>query len=365
MRLLIPLLLCTQFATLASEDLLPQTWGEPNNVSERTVGYSFTVKKHPLRVVRIGVLNPMGGIARRTSIGIWNESGTLLTSATISPPANGSALLQNNFWWITLDTTVTLEPYSTYRVACQADFATYAELSTTNGITISSAVTVNNSVFSTANYSFTYPDTTSGGMIVGPNLTFDVLPYDTTPPVITLIGASPQTVYRGAVFTDLGATVTDDFDPTRTITGSGSVDTSTVGTYTLTYATQDEVGNAATTITRTVQVILNPSGDEDNDGLNNTEEATLGTNPYLPDTDSDGVNDLREVGDATDPLDHSSFNPLSVGLIGHFDGESLVDRLRNLPNLSAKGNASMDLDAVGGSFVFDGVDDFSEVGRNR
>jgi formylglycine-generating enzyme required for sulfatase activity len=164
-------------------------------------------------------------------------------------------------------------------------------------------------------------------MIVGPNLTFDVLPYDTTPPVITLIGDNPQTVYRGTVFSDLGATVTDDFDATRTIYGSGTVDTSTVGNYTLTYATQDEVGNAATPVTRTVEVVVDPNGDEDNDGLNNTEEATLGTNPYLRDTDNDGVNDLREVGDGTDPLDADSFSSLNKGLIAYYplDGGSAND----------------------------------------
>ena len=141
---------------------------------------------------------------------------------------------------------------------------------------------------------------------------------DTMPPVITLNGANPQTVYRGAVFSDFGATVTDDFDATRTITGTGTVDTSTVGSYTLTYSAQDEVGNVATPVTRTVNVVLNPTGDEDNDGLNNTEEANLGTNPYLRDTDSDGVNDLREVGDQTDPLDPASFDSLSQGLVAYY-----------------------------------------------
>ena len=178
---------------------------------------------------------------------------------------------------------------------------------------------------------------------------------DTTPPVITLNGSSPQTVYRGTTFTDLGATVTDDFDATRTITGSGTVNTSTVGSYTLTYSAQDEVGNVATPVTRTVEVVLDPNGDEDKDGLNNTEEASLGTNPYERDTDGDGVTDLREVEDGTDPLDPASFDPLSKGLVAHFDGESAVDRLRNLPNLNAKGNASMGLGVIGSSFIFDGV----------
>jgi hypothetical protein len=141
---------------------------------------------------------------------------------------------------------------------------------------------------------------------------------DNSAPVITLNGPNPQTVYRGTAFTDLGATVTDDFDAARTITGSGTVDTTTIGTYTLTYSAEDEVGNVATPGTRTVQVVLDPNGDEDNDGLNNIEEASLGTNPYLRDTDGDGVNDLREVGDGTDPLDPASFDPLNLGLVAYY-----------------------------------------------
>jgi formylglycine-generating enzyme len=63
---------------------------------------------------------------------------------------------------------------------------------------------------------------------------------------------------------------------------------------------------------------LPPTGDEDNDGLNNTEELNLGTNPYQRDTDNDGVNDLREVGDGTNPLDPASFNSLNLGLVAYY-----------------------------------------------
>ncbi len=281
----------------------------------RSVGYSFTVKKHPLRVTRLAVLD---SFQRSVSVGIWSESGTLITSATVPVPVNNAATLQNGFWWVTLPNPVTLEPYTTYRVATQGEVISYrisSEAPTGSGV--SSAVIVNNAVLSSV-YSFAFPDLTASGIIVGPNVSFDVLPYDTTPPVITLNGANPQTIFRGTVFTDLGATVTDDFDAARSITGSGTVNTTTVGSYTLTYSAQDEVGNVATPVTRTVEVVLDPNGDEDNDGLNNTEEANLGTNPYLRDTDNDRVNDLREVGDGTDPLDPASFDPLNLGLVAYY-----------------------------------------------
>jgi hypothetical protein len=73
----------------------------------------------------------------------------------------------------------------------------------------------------------------------GFDTTLTVLSYNTDPPVIALIGSPTVTVFRGTTFADEGANVTDDLDPSRTITASGAVDTSTVGTYVLTYTAQD------------------------------------------------------------------------------------------------------------------------------
>jgi hypothetical protein len=43
--------------------------------------------------------------------------------------------------------------------------------------------------------------------------------------------------------------------------------------------------------------------DDDNDGLTDAEEQSLGTDPLDPDTDDDGLTDLEEQGLGTDPLD--------------------------------------------------------------
>ena len=77
---------------------------------------------------------------------------------------------------------------------------------------------------------------------------------DTEPPVITLIGANPLPLTVGDTFTDPGAEVTDNVDATTTITGVGTVDTATAGTYTLTYNATDQALNAATSTTRSVVV---------------------------------------------------------------------------------------------------------------
>jgi alpha-tubulin suppressor-like RCC1 family protein len=102
---------------------------------------------------------------------------------------------------------------------------------------------------------------------------------DTSAPVITLIGANPLQIYKGATFSDPGATVTDNVDTTRTITGSGTVNTATVGNYTLNYNTTDAAVNPAVQVTRTVNVVLDPSGDEDVDGVTNEVEIQVGTSP--------------------------------------------------------------------------------------
>ena len=81
-----------------------------------------------------------------------------------------------------------------------------------------------------------------------------VTAVDTTPPDITLNGDSPMSIVQGSTFTDPGATATDNVDGTVPVTESGTVDTSTVGSYTRTYTATDAAGNTATE-TRTVHVV--------------------------------------------------------------------------------------------------------------
>ncbi|EDP70931.1 putative surface protein [Flavobacteriales bacterium ALC-1] len=80
---------------------------------------------------------------------------------------------------------------------------------------------------------------------------------DTTAPVITLNGASTINVNVGTSFTDPGATATDNVDGnlTSSIVVTGSVNTNAVGAYTLNYNVSDAAGNAATQVSRTVNVV--------------------------------------------------------------------------------------------------------------
>lgn len=85
---------------------------------------------------------------------------------------------------------------------------------------------------------------------------------DTTPPVITLNGSSTITVTQGGTYTELGATAVDnvDGDISANIVIGGSVNTSVVGTYQVTYNVSDAAGNAAVQVIRTVEVVEPSSG---------------------------------------------------------------------------------------------------------
>ncbi len=86
---------------------------------------------------------------------------------------------------------------------------------------------------------------------------------DTTPPVITLNGDAIVDLNVGDSYTEAGATATDDTDGDisgNIVVGGDTVDTSVAGTYIVTYNVSDAAGNAATEVTRTVNVIAFDDG---------------------------------------------------------------------------------------------------------
>ena len=87
-------------------------------------------------------------------------------------------------------------------------------------------------------------------------VTRTVIVQDTTAPVITLIGNATVTVEKGDTYTDAGATALDynNVNLTDEISIVNPVDMSSTGTYTITYNVQDDSGNNATEVTRTVVV---------------------------------------------------------------------------------------------------------------
>ena len=81
---------------------------------------------------------------------------------------------------------------------------------------------------------------------------------DTGGPVIVLVGEASITVEQNAIYTDAGATATDDVDGdiTQKIVTDNLVNTTILGTYKVTYNASNEAGDAAISVTRTVEVVV-------------------------------------------------------------------------------------------------------------
>jgi len=108
-------------------------------------------------------------------------------------------------------------------------------------------------------------------------VTFDEIQSDTTPPVIKLNGAASVSVAWGGSYNDSGASVSDNVDASRTISGIGSVNTSKPGVYTITFDATDAAGNSANQVIRTVTVSA-PSSATGADGLSGLMRYALGGN---------------------------------------------------------------------------------------
>ncbi|MBA1329969.1 hyalin, partial [Candidatus Endoriftia persephone str. Guaymas] len=123
---------------------------------------------------------------------------------------------------------------------------------------LSSSVAVSGSVNASVlgSYTLTYNVSDAAGN-AATAVTRAVNVVDQTAPVITLLGCDPMSVEGGATFSDPGATASDSFegDLSAGIVISGSVDSAVLGSYTLTYNVSDSTGNAATAVTRRVNVV--------------------------------------------------------------------------------------------------------------
>ncbi len=159
----------------------------------------------------------------------------------------------------------------------QADCNTILHLTATG--------TVNTGVVGT--YTITYnatdsknlaaaPKTRTVNVVSAPGCTVNCGGVTNTPPVITLIGANPLVVHINTTFVNPGANATDTEDcvgKTQAqcntllhLTATGTVDTTNVGNYVITYTATDSQNLAATPVARTVKVESACSDGIDNDG---------------------------------------------------------------------------------------------------
>jgi hypothetical protein len=80
---------------------------------------------------------------------------------------------------------------------------------------------------------------------------------DITSPLITLTGSNPQFITIGQSYTELGAQAIDTCEgdiSAQIVINASAVDTSTIGSYPVTYNVSDSASNAALTVTRIIEV---------------------------------------------------------------------------------------------------------------
>jgi len=114
--------------------------------------------------------------------------------------------------------------------------------------------TVNTSV--PGSYTVTYNvSDAAGNAAVAMVRTVNVV--DTTAPVISMLGSSPVQVQIGVTYNDAGATALDNADGniSSIIVSTSTVNTSVLGSYTVTYNVSDAAGNVATPVVRMVNVV--------------------------------------------------------------------------------------------------------------
>lgn len=149
------------------------------------------------------------------------EGSTTVYSGTFVVPGNADTVLQYKYWKMNAATTTPFERVDVQR----------------------------NNEFLNRTY------TLGANEVAG---TISPTPYfsndDGVGPVISLVGASTLNLNVGEAYVESGATASDAVEGTVTVIPSGAVDTSTAGTYTVTYNAGDANGNAATPATRTVVV---------------------------------------------------------------------------------------------------------------
>jgi hypothetical protein len=144
-----------------------------------------------------------------------------------------------------------------------------------------------------------------------PNVAQSFTVHDVVAPVITMLGSSPLNIRIGSVYSDAGATASDDVD--GDVSGNiavtvtpGVVSTAVAGTYIVHYNVEDAAGNDANEIIRTVNVV-------------GTIAASAGPNG--------SIDPLGEVEVAPNGSQTFNFTPDS----GYQVGAVFVDGVRQLP----------------------------------
>ncbi len=190
-------------------------------------------------------------------------AGSYQLTYNVNDAAGNAAIQASRTVNVENDTVVpviTLNGNATMAVNVGGSFADPGATATDNvDGDISANITVNGSVNTAVagSYQLTYDVSDAAGNAASQVTRTVNVTSDAVAPVITLIGSSTMSVNVGGSFIDPGATASDniDGDITSNIVVSGSVNTAVIGSYVLNYNVSDTAGNAATQISRTVNVV--------------------------------------------------------------------------------------------------------------
>ena len=245
------------------------TTGSVNTTTAGTYTITYTAKDaagNTATATRTVTVKPLPNVAPTANAGM-DQTVNEQTAVTLSGSATDSDGTIASYAWVqTAGSAVSLSNPN----QAQASF-TAPEVATDT--TLSFKLTV------TDNQGATAEDT----------VTVLVKAVDSTKPVISLNGAATLELTVGDTYTEAGATATDDVDGTVTVTTTGSVNTTTAGTYTITYTAKDAAGNTATA-TRTVTVKPLPNvAPTANAGMDQTVNEQTAVTLSGSATDSDGT----------------------------------------------------------------------------
>ncbi|MCW9018142.1 MAG: DUF5011 domain-containing protein, partial [Kangiellaceae bacterium] len=198
-------------------------------------------------------------------------------------------------------------------------------------ITVSGSVDTN----TVGSYTLTYDvvDTADNAAI---SVTRTITVTDQTAPVITLNGDASLSMTVGNPYVETGASASDnnDGDLSADIVIGGSVDTSSIGSYLLSYDVSDSAGNAATTVTRSVEILDtdwdgdgigdSTDPDDDNDGVEDSDDAFPYDESEWEDTDGDGIGNNADTDDDNDGVaDSEDAFPLDENESVDTDGDGI------------------------------------------
>ncbi len=183
--------------------------------------------------------------------------GTYLLTYTATDAVGNTATVTRSVHVVdTIPPTIALSGEAEITLECGLEYLDAGATATDacdGDLTASIAVEGSVDPFAIGSYVLTYVATDAAGNTAAIARSVNVV--DTTPPTIALNGANPLVLECNIdSYRELGATATDNGKETPTLTITGQVDISALGTYVLTYTASDAAGNVAT-VTRIVNVV--------------------------------------------------------------------------------------------------------------